>query len=854
LLRPFVELLEGRSLPSVSHFRPTFILSNINNINPAQGPGGVGLTPDQVRTAYGINSITFSGGTITGDGTGQTIAIVDAFNDPNIVGDLNFFDQNVYLSANDLNAGKTLYNRYGAASSFFTVYDQNGNVIDPGNTSVPNSNGNGWSVEESLDVEWAHSIAPGAKIDLVECNSNSSANLYPGVVKAGGLANVSAVSMSWGSGEFSGETGKDSDFVHAGVTFLASTGDSGAPGGYPAYSPNVVAVGGTTLTLNADNTWKSEKGWSGSGGGASTQESEPSYQNNVQTTNKRTIPDVALDADNNNSPVAIWDSYDFGSWVGVGGTSLACPCWAGLVAVTNQGRLANGGTVLNTSSGTQTQTFLYSLHSTDFHDNLGGSNGTNTTGLTNPAVYDEVTGLGSPVANTLVPDLASMGVVVNKPTVTKISPTTGPDNGNTSVIITGTSFTAATAVDFGSNAALSFVVNSDTQLTAVSPAGAVGTVDVTVVNPAGTSATSAADQFTYFAVLTLSPSSLSAATANKSYSQTITATGGSGSYTFSLASGTLPQGFTLTSGGVLSGTTPTAGAFNFTVQATDNNQSSLTGSQAYAFTVNPAGTLTISPTTLPIATAKDAYGPITFTATGGFGSYTFSVLTGTKLPPGLTLTSAGVLSGTPTTAGTYTFTIDATDKTQNSLSGSQTYTMTVNKAITIAPATLPIATVTNAYKEQLKVAGGSGTGYTFALASSSSLPAGLTMNSAGLITGTPTASGKFTFTIIATDSIGATGTKTYTLTIDPAITISPTTLPAATIGQAYSEQLTASGGSGKLYVFKATGLPIWLKLSSTGLLSGTPPSNAPASVTFTVTVTDSAKGKVSEPYTLTINP
>jgi hypothetical protein len=355
------------------------------------------------------------------------------------------------------------------------------------------------------------------------------------------------------------------------------------------------------------------------------------------------------------------------------------------------------------------------------------------------------------------------------------------------------------------------------------------------------------------ATLAVSPSSLPAATADQNYSATFTASNGSGSYSFTVSSGSLPQNLTLSTAGVLSGTPTTAGSYTFTIQATDTNNAGLTGTQKYTLTVNPAGVLTISPEALPVATAKNRYA-LTFSATGGYGGYTFALASGSLLPAGLTLGSSGTLSGTPTTAGTYTFTITAKDKKQPSLTGSQQVTLTVNPAIILTPATLPVATVNDAYSRQLAAAGGSGTGYSFALASGSSLPAGLTLTSAGLLSGTPTASGKFTFTVLVTDSNGATAKKTYTLTIDPAILIGPTSLPPAQVGQPYSQKLTASGGSGIGYKFTAGGLPSWLKLSSTGLLSGTPPGGSASSVTFTVTVTDSKQGTVSEQYTLTINP
>ena len=210
--------------------------------------------------------------------------------------------------------------------------------------------------------------------------------------------------MSFGSSEFASEQSFDGDFTtpsgHQGVTFVASTGDSGSPGEYPACSPNVMAVGGTSLYVNGDNTYQSEAGWSGSGGGTSAYESEPTFQQGVQSTGKRTIPDVAFDADPNTG-VQIYDSYDQANpCFQMGGTSLAAPCWAGLIAIADQGRVAAGGTTLDGPS--QTLPALYSLPSGDFHDITSGSNGDEAT----PG-YDMVTGLGSPNADLLVSDLAA---------------------------------------------------------------------------------------------------------------------------------------------------------------------------------------------------------------------------------------------------------------------------------------------------------------------------------------------------------------------------------------------------------------------------------------------------------------
>ena len=149
--------------------------------------------------------------------------------------------------------------------------------------------------------------------------------------------------MSFGGGEFSSETSLDSYFTtptgHSGVSFVASTGDSGSPGGYPAYSPNVIAVGGTRLSVDASGNYLGETAWSSGGGGVSTREAEPSYQSAFQNTGKRSIPDVAMDADPN-SGVAVYDSYDNGSstpWAKMGGTSLSAPMFAGIIWIANQG-------------------------------------------------------------------------------------------------------------------------------------------------------------------------------------------------------------------------------------------------------------------------------------------------------------------------------------------------------------------------------------------------------------------------------------------------------------------------------------------------------------------------------------
>ena len=165
----------------------------------------------------------------------------------------------------------------------------------------------------------------------------------------------------------------------------------------------MLAVGGTTLTLSADGSYGSEAGWTDGGGGTSIVETEPAYQGSVQATGRRTIPDVAFDADPQTG-VSVYDSYDDvdgdGPWIKSGGTSLSAPSWAALIAIADQGRTAAGGATLD--GARQVMAALYALPADDFHDVTTGGNGVFDAG---PG-YDESTGLGSPSAALVAPALA----------------------------------------------------------------------------------------------------------------------------------------------------------------------------------------------------------------------------------------------------------------------------------------------------------------------------------------------------------------------------------------------------------------------------------------------------------------
>lgn len=305
--------------------------------------------------------------TVTAVPTGglTSIAIVDAYDDPGAAKDLVKFSKQFGLPA----------------ASFRVVFA----------TGSRPFNDPGWEIEESLDVQWAHAMAPRAKLYLVEAASNSFYDLLTAeTVAAAIVANDGGgvVSNSWGGSEFADEAGYDSFFSYPGVVYFASTGDG--PGViYPSASPNVVAVGGTTLSRSANNgAYIFESAWNSTGGGLSQYEALPSYQKGVAKVvgTQRGVPDVSAEADPN-SGVWVRDSGN-GGWYIVGGTSASSPIWAGIVSAAGN----NSG-----SSAAELGTIYKArFNKTSFNDIKSGVCGPWNGNLTQPG-YDLCTGVGSPL-------------------------------------------------------------------------------------------------------------------------------------------------------------------------------------------------------------------------------------------------------------------------------------------------------------------------------------------------------------------------------------------------------------------------------------------------------------------------
>jgi subtilase family serine protease len=337
----------------------SYHFSNYRGVPPIHVLGGktkspVGMTPDEIKKVYHLPA---SGGE-------GTIAIIGAYDDATAEADLAAFSKQFNLPA---------------------CTKANGCLEQHLMSSTESSN-SGWALETSLDIEWAHAIAPNAKILLVEATTPSGANLLKAVDYAASRKDAVSISMSWGGAEFPEEVSLDSHFKSvSGAIFFASSGDDGTGASWPASSPYVIGVGGTHVSVTSSGAYSSETAWSGSGGGVSAYEKEPSFQSDYsipKAGGMRAIPDVSYDAD----PSSGFPIYHAGKWEEVGGTSAGAPQWAAIAA------LGGGITVASLY-----QDKAASNNANYFRDITSGTNGDCGYLCTARKHYDYVTGLGSPL-------------------------------------------------------------------------------------------------------------------------------------------------------------------------------------------------------------------------------------------------------------------------------------------------------------------------------------------------------------------------------------------------------------------------------------------------------------------------
>jgi subtilase family serine protease len=355
-------IISAHATPFVPNARPPY---HIKYSHATLTPGGI--APATIKKAYNFPTAY--------EGAGQVIAIVDVGDNPNIESDLNVFSTQFGLPA------CTTAN--GCLTKVF-----------PGGTQPPADPG--WVAEIALDVEWAHAIAPQAKIILVEA-ADAGYGLYFGVQYAYQHTAATVISLSWGMSENSAEGTLDQYFAGSPIPIVACTGDSGNGVWYPSVSPYVIAAGGTQVTLDSNGNYVSETAWSGSGGGLSAYENEPAFQISYvipSSTQKRGVPDVSYNA-SGNTPYAVYDTYNEGGWIQMYGTSASAPQWAATIALMKQAKSGNFGN-FNAS--------LYSVarSSAVLNDVTTGSNGSCGYYCLDRSGFDYVTGLGSPQVTSLI--------------------------------------------------------------------------------------------------------------------------------------------------------------------------------------------------------------------------------------------------------------------------------------------------------------------------------------------------------------------------------------------------------------------------------------------------------------------
>jgi subtilase family serine protease len=350
---------------SMAHGRAT-------NSNP-----NAGYTPAQLEGAYALQTASAA------NGTGETVAIVDAYDDPKAISDLDTYRRTFAL-------GGCAVSPPAATGCTFTNGATVRKVAQDGSSRYPRGNV-GWGQEISLDLDMVSAICPRCNILLVEATTNSIANLGVAEVEAANLG-ANAITNSYGANEFSGETADDVNYDHPGIAVTASTGDSGYGVEWPAASPYVTAVGGTSLTTASNARGWTETAWSGAGSGCSAYEAQPAWQATAAITAvcaKRATADVSAVADPNTG-VSVYDTYAsflFGQsgWLVFGGTSVASPIIASVYALAGNTATAPSRPYANTTS---------------LNDVVGGSNagllGCGNALCTAGAGWDGPTGLGTP--------------------------------------------------------------------------------------------------------------------------------------------------------------------------------------------------------------------------------------------------------------------------------------------------------------------------------------------------------------------------------------------------------------------------------------------------------------------------
>jgi subtilase family serine protease len=631
---------------------------------------GTVFTPAQIRAAYGLSALPAAGASVTSAqaaalGAGQTIYLVDAYHDATALSDLNAFSAKFGLPTCANVAIATTTTKLATPPSSCTFSQVTTTTSGTMTSTVPAYNAT-WVPESKLDVQWAHAIAPLARIVLIEMPDAMSTSILGANLLATKLG-PGVVSMSFGSAEAGWAPTTDSYFVGTGMTFVAAAGDSGAQVIWPAVSSNVLAVGGTGM--NWSGTTRTELAWTYTGGGMSAYEVLPAYQSGVTPAGgsalaRRAVPDVAFNANPMTGEyVALTLPGAATVWNAYGGTSIAAPQWAGVVAVANAIRVANSKAVLG-----DIHTLLYKsiaavpgTYAAALGDVTEGTNGTCATCRAGVG-YDQATGWGTPNATALFTALTGVTTAVavsTAPTVPGGS-YTGKAGSALSQSLGITAPTGTSTSYALSGAPSGLTVDTTGTLKWAAPVAGSYSFTATATTTAGKSA-----KATY--ALKVIPGTAPAftstgthtGTAGTAFAATLSATNpNTGTLSYSVSGA--PSGLAVSSTGALSWAAPTAGSYAFTAKVTDSYGYSST--QAEALTVAAAAATANHAPTLASATLAAKAGATFSTMLTGKdadgGALTYTV---TGAPAGVVLLSSGFLYWVTPVKGSYAMTVTVHD-------------------------------------------------------------------------------------------------------------------------------------------------------------------------------------------------
>lgn len=805
----------------------------------ADGLPSTVYTPAQIRAAYGLPSLT--GSTPAALGGGQTIYIVDAYDNPNALSDLNLFSAKYGLptcTSAPIAVTAKLPLPAPAAGSGCTL-----SVVYPGaaalsmNATAP-AYSSGWAPEIALDIQWAHAIAPMARIVLLEATNNGVTNLANAAQLAGAMG-PGAVSMSFGSPESSfgaaGVVSYDVAFAGPGVTYLASTGDSGTSVSWPSVSSKVLAVGGTSLSYSGTGV-RFENTWSGTGGGISAFVPLPGYQtglkiagpsNTTVAAAMRTVADVSFNADPNTGQyVVITAPGGPTKYYAYGGTSISSPQWAGLIAIANATRAASGKSAIGDAhSALYAALASPGTYASAFADVNAGRDGSCVT-CSAGASFDAPTGLGTPNAAGVIALLAGASSLPPLPASSMPSGAAGKAYSTKWAATDAAGGALTYTLSAGATAAPSGMVVSTAGIASwAAPVAGVYNFTAVVKNSSGQQAQGPVS-LTIAAALTPGSVGLSG-TAGTPFSYGVGAsTNATGPLTYALAGA--PAGLTISLVGsvaTMSWAAPVAG----------NYQVTLTVSDSFGQSASAMDTLTISPPT-PVVPGGSLSAVAGTPLLVGLGITKTTALTSFSLagaPVGMAITAGGQLSWSAPVPGTFAFTVSAATGTSI---GHGSYTLTVT-----AP---PVAAVVPGGK--LSILGGSTGSKSLGITVSgvapvapltylvSGAPTGTVVNSAGMLTWANPQPGLYAMTVTAKTSSGLTSTGIYQVTVmGPPVITTPATAFTGYAGAPFSGQIAATDASintttGPLTYALTAGpsgvaVPAGLAISSTGKLSWAAP-------------------------------